>query len=203
MTAAGLGWSPNWTRQVLRHTAAVLCLWLDKPLSAVIDDDFDRAVAEAGSINVAASTADRFTKRTAALRQLCFQQGQIDQPPRDPRPPARSAVEHAGDIAQREIRRDVVRYGAHIATTLRPATGFRRVKAIGVLCDWLADNHPDAIRLDQLDRTRHIEPFFGVGPHPAAPGSQRGRQDHHADRVPPRCRRPAGCSSKTSPNGAR
>lgn len=33
-TAAGLGWSPNWTRQVLRHTAPVLCLWLDKPLSA-------------------------------------------------------------------------------------------------------------------------------------------------------------------------
>ena len=30
--AAGLGWSPNWTRQVLRHTAPVLCLWLDKPL---------------------------------------------------------------------------------------------------------------------------------------------------------------------------
>ena len=160
VTAAGLGWSTNWTRQVLRHTAPVLCLWLDKPLSAVIDDDFDRAVAEAGSINVAASTADRFTKRTAALRQLCFQQGQIDQPPRDPRPPARSAVEHAGDIPQPEIRRDVIRYATHIATTLRPATGFGRVKAIRVLCDWLADNHPDAIRLDQLDRTRHIEPFL-------------------------------------------
>lgn len=29
-TAAGLGWSQNWTRQVLGHTAPVLCLWLDK-----------------------------------------------------------------------------------------------------------------------------------------------------------------------------
>ena len=28
-----LGWSPNWTRQVLRHTAPVLCLWLDKTLT--------------------------------------------------------------------------------------------------------------------------------------------------------------------------
>ena len=160
VTAAGLGWSPNWTRQVLRHTAPVLCLWLDKPLSAVSDDDFDRAVAEAGSVNVAASTADRFAKRTAALRQLCFQRGQVGQPPRDPRPPARSAVEHAGEILQPDIRRDVVRYATHISATLRPATGFGRVKAIRVLCDWLADNCPDVARLDQLDRTRHIEPFL-------------------------------------------
>ena len=69
-TAAGLGWSPNWTRQVLRHTAPVLCLWLDKPIAHLTDDDFDRAATEATRVNVAASTADRFSKRWAATGVL-------------------------------------------------------------------------------------------------------------------------------------
>ena len=159
-TAAVLGWSANWTRQVLRHTAPVLCLWLDKPLAELTDDDFDRASVEAARVNVAASTADRFSKRTAALRQLCFQQGTVDEPPVDPRPRARTPVEHAAEIPQREIRRDAIRYATHITTTLRPATVFGRVKAIRVLCGWLADNHPDIVRLSQLDRSRHIEPFL-------------------------------------------
>ena len=158
--AAGLGWSSNWTRQVLRHTAPVMCLWLDKSLLELTDADFDVAISEAASVNVAASTTARFANRTAALRQVCFQQGLVNEPPRDPRPPSRSSVEHAGDISQPEIRRDVVRYARHITTTLRPQTGIGRVKAIRVLCDWLAEHHPDVTRLDQLDRHRHIEPFL-------------------------------------------
>ncbi len=159
-TAAALGWSTNWTRQVLRHTAPVLCLWLDKPLAELTDDDFDRASVEAARVDVAASTADRFCKRTAALRQLCFQQGIVDEPPVDPRPRARTPVEHAAEITQPQIRRDAVRYATHITTTLRPATVFGRVKAIRVLCGWLADNCPEVVRLSQLDRSRHIEPFL-------------------------------------------
>jgi integrase len=158
--ASGLGWSLNWTRQVLRHTAPMLCLWLDKSLSDLTDDDFDTAVGEASTLNLAAATADRFAKRTAALRQICFQQGVVDRPPRDPRPAARTAVDQAADIVQPAIRRDVVRYAQHVTTTLRPTTGHGRIKAIRVLCDWLADEHPDVSRLDLLDRTRHIEPFL-------------------------------------------
>ena len=137
-----------------------MCLWLDKTLAELTDADFDAALVEAAVVNVAATTADRFAKRTAALRQVCFQQGLVNDPPRDPRPPRRSSVEHAGDIAQPEIRRDVIRYARHITTTLRPLTGTGRVKAIRVLCDWLAEHHPDVDRLDQLDRSRHIEPFL-------------------------------------------
>jgi hypothetical protein len=145
---------------VLQHTAPVLCLRVDKTLTQLVDDDFDRAVTEGGRVNVAASTADRFEIRTAALRQICFQQGQVDRPPRDPRPPARTAIDHAGDIAQSDIRRDVVRYAQHLTTTHRPTTGKGRIKSIQVLCDWLASHHPDVTRLDQLDRHRHIEPFL-------------------------------------------
>jgi len=137
-----------------------MCLWLDKTLAELIDADFDIAITQVTDLNVAATTADRFAKRTAALRQVCFQQGHVNEPPRDPRPPSRSSVEHAGDISQPEIRRDVVRYARHITTTLRPTTGTGRVKAIRVLCDWLAEHHPDVARLDQLDRSRHIEPFL-------------------------------------------
>lgn len=158
--AAGLGWSPNWTRQVLRHTAPVLCLWLDKRLTGLSDGDFDTAAAAATQANVAASTADRFVKRLAALRQICFQQGVVDRPPRDPRPGAKTAVEHAAGVAQHQIRRDVVRYAEHITTTLRPTTGQGRIKAIRVFCDWLAEHHPDVARLEQLDRHGHIEPFL-------------------------------------------
>ena len=138
----------------------MLCLWLVKTIGELTDDDFDRVAVEAGRVNVRASTADRFANRTAALRQLCFQQGVIEAPPRDPRPPARTAVEQAADIAQPEIRRDVIRYAEVITTTLRPATVKMRIKAIRVLCDWIADQHPDVARLDQLDRNRHIEPFL-------------------------------------------
>lgn len=159
-TADGLGWSPNWTRQVLQHTAPVLCLWADKSLTQLVDDDFDRAITEGGRVNVAASTAARFEARTAALRQIYFQRGQVNRPPRDPRPPARTAIDHAGDITQSDIRRDVVRYAQHITTTHRPATGQGRIKSIRVLCDWLASQHPDVTRLDHLDRRRHIEPFL-------------------------------------------
>jgi hypothetical protein len=92
-------------------------LWLDKSLTELTDGDFDAAITEAGRANVAASTTDRFGIRTAALRQICFQQGHVDRPPRDPRPAARTSVDHAADIAQPVIRRDVVRYAQHITTT--------------------------------------------------------------------------------------
>jgi integrase len=158
--AERLGWSSNWTRQVIRHTAPVLCLWLGKTFTELTDDDFDTAAREAERTNVRASAAARFTGRCAALRQLCFQARIVDRPPRDSKPPALSPVEHAAAIVQPGIRRDVVRYAEVISTTLRPATAQTRIKAIRVLADWLADHHPDVARLEQLDRSRHIEPFL-------------------------------------------
>ena len=158
--AERLGWSTNWTRQVLNHTAPVVCLWLGKRLSALTDTDFDNITAGADAIDVPASTRNRFTGRCQALRQLCFQSGTIDQPPRDAKAPARTPAQHAAAITQPEIRRDVVRYAEVIATTLRPSTTQMRIKALRVLAGWLADHHPDVARLDQLDRSRHIEPFL-------------------------------------------
>ena len=158
--AARLGWSANWARQVIRHTAPVLCLWRGKTLAGLLDADFDAAAVEADRIDVRASTRDRFAGRCLALRQLCFQDGIVHHPPRDSRAAALSPAEHAAWITQPEIRRDVVRYAEIITTTLRPSSAQMRVKAIRVLADWLASEHPEVTRLDQLERSHHIEPFL-------------------------------------------
>ena len=159
-TASRLGWSANWARQVIRHTAPVLCLWLGKTLHELTDGDFDAAAEQADLLDIHTSTRDRFAGRCLALRQLCFQDGIVDRPPRDSRPPALSAAAHAAKITQPEIRREVVRYAEIITTTLRPSSAQMRVKAIRVLADWLADQHPEVRRLDKLDRSRHVEPFL-------------------------------------------
>ena len=158
--AERLGWSANWARQVIRHTAPVLSLWLGKTLSELTDEDFDTAAEAAAHVDGRASTRERFAGRCLALRQLCFQDGIVRQPPRDSRAAALSPAEHAARIVQPQIRREVVRYAEIIATTLRPSTAQMRIKAIRVLADWLATEHPEVARLDQLDRSRHIEPFL-------------------------------------------
>ncbi len=158
--AERLGWSANWAHQVIGHTAPVLCLWLGKTLTELTDDDFDRAARQAEQANVRVSTRDRFAGRCLALRQLCFQAGIVDRPPRDSKPPALTPAGHAMLITQPDIRRNVVRYAEIITTTLRPGTAQMRVKAIRVLADWLAARHPEVTRLDQLDRGDHIEPFI-------------------------------------------
>jgi integrase len=158
--AGRLGWSPNWARQVIRHTMPVVCLWLGKTLTELTDDDFDSAAREAQRTNVRPSTRARFAGRCLALRQLCFQAGIVDRPPRDSKAPALAPAEHAAAITQPDIRRDVIRYAEIITTTLRPATAQMRIKAIRVLADWLAEHHPDLTCLEQLDRSRHVEPFL-------------------------------------------
>src|SRR5215216_3208267 len=115
-----------------------------KTLTQLTDGDFDSAAREAELANVRASTAARFAGRCLALRQLCFQAGIVNQPPRDSKAPSLSPAEHAAAITQPDMCRDVIRYAEVITTTLRPATAQMRIKAIRVLADWLAEHHPDA-----------------------------------------------------------
>lgn len=158
--AKHLRWSRNWARQVIRHTAPVLCVWLGKRLRDLEDEDLERAVSEVGRAAVRGSTRIRFAARCLALQQLCFQAGTVERPPRGPYPPALTPAQHAATITQPQIRSDVVRYAEIISTTLRPSTAQMRIKAIRVLADWLAARHPEVTRLDQLERVRHVEPFL-------------------------------------------
>jgi integrase len=157
-----LGWSENWTRQVVRHALPVLCAWVGKALDELADHDLTRFIDEVErSVFLSASARYRVHTRLFAMGQILFQLGALSRPPRQfNRSLARTPVELATSVPQPAIRGEVVRYAQTISTVLRPATAYARVKAVRVFCDWLADQHPEVGRLDQLERTGHVEPFI-------------------------------------------
>lgn len=159
-TGLELGWSPNWVRQAARHTLPVICTWTAKTVDELGDEDF-RAFADGvqRSPHVSASARYRVHTRTFALRDHLFQMGICSQPPSRYRC-ALTPIEMASQVPQPAIRTEIVRYTQTIQTVLRPLTVYARVKAIRVLCDWLSQEFPDVARLDQLDRSTHIEPFI-------------------------------------------
>ncbi|HKI39943.1 MAG TPA: tyrosine-type recombinase/integrase [Mycobacterium sp.] len=159
--ALEMGWSPNWTRQVVVLAMSLVCVWAAKTLDELNDADFDAVLRELDvTAGVTPSARTRLRTRVFSLRHVCFQLGVCATPARMAQPPALSAAGHAGSIPQPDIRREVVRYAETITTVLRPATVQMRIKSIRVLCEWLAVEHPDLRRLDQLDRVTHIEPFL-------------------------------------------
>lgn len=159
--AIEMGWSPNWTRQVVVLAMSLLCVWADKTLGQLDDDDFNAVLDELDrNAGVTLSARTRLRTRVFSLRHVCFQLGVCATTPRMAQPPAQSAAGHAASIPQPDIRREVVRYAQTITTVLRPATVQMRIKSIRVLCEWLAVEHPQLRRLDQLDRSTHIEPFL-------------------------------------------
>ena len=159
---AALGWSANWIRQVARHALPVVCTWAAKGLGQLGDEDLDGFRAEIdGAAHLSVSARDKARTRLFAVGQICFQLGLAARPPRrGVAEPARSPAELAASIRQPAIRREVVRYAETIATVLRPASVYARIKAVRVFADWLADAHPELRRLDQLGRADHVEPFL-------------------------------------------
>ena len=156
-----LGWSTNWNRQVTLLFLPILCLWAGKPLAGLDDGDFDAFLVELDDVAyVSFSASDHARKRLFGLSRACYQLRLLDHPRRIGGPVSRTAAERAGDIVQPEIRREVVRYATTLATTLKPASVDSRVKTLMVFFDWLAEQHPGLRRLDQLERTVHIEPFL-------------------------------------------
>ena len=156
-----LGWSQNWTRQVTALLLPTMCLWADKPLSELNDGDFDAFIAELDELaHVSFSARDHARRRLFGLSQACYQLRLLDRPRRIGGPVSRTAAERASDLVQLEIRREVVRYAQTLATTLKPASIDGRIKSVMVFFDWLAERHPGVRRLDQLERTAHIEPFL-------------------------------------------
>jgi integrase len=180
------GWSSNWIRQVSVLALATMGCWAGKPLDGLTEDDFAGITADlehAAHLSVSARAHAR--TRLFALQQACYQLGLVGRPPRKAGPAAQSPAELVQAIRQPEIRREVIRYLTTLATTLQPASVYARAKAVMVLCDWLADHHPAVQRLDQLERTIHLEPFLAWARHrPWRGANGRGRtvslvQFHH------------------------
>lgn len=160
-TALEMGWRPNWVHQVAVLALSMVALRAGKTLHELTDADFDSVIEEVDQApGISASARVRMHTRLYSLRHVCFQLGVCATTPRMAGANARSAPEHAASIPQPDIRREAVRYAQTIGTVLRPSTVQMRVKSLRVLCEWLAEHHPEVRRLDQIERTAHIEPFL-------------------------------------------
>jgi integrase len=182
-----LGWSANWVRQVARHSLPVVCTWAARGLGDLGDTELAgfRAEVEAAP-HLSQSARSKARSRLFAVGQICFQLGSATAPPRrGVAEAARTPAQLAALITQPAIAREVVRYAETIGTVLRPASAYARIKAVRVFCDWLAEHHSAVRRLDQLERSTHMEPFLAWARHrPWRGANGKGRtisltQFHH------------------------
>jgi integrase len=191
--AAVLGWSKNWQRQVGLLAASTICLHTGKRVRELIEDDFTVVLGQLDALPMlSASTRHHARTRLFALQQVCYQLGSLSAPPCQSGPKAVGPAVHAAGVRQPLIRAEVVRYVETITTTLRPYTVAGRTKALRVFFDWLAEQHPGVTRLDQIERTRHIEPYLAWARHRPWRGKNRERRSiglvaFHQDVVDLRC----------------
>ncbi|HLI52725.1 MAG TPA: tyrosine-type recombinase/integrase [Acidimicrobiales bacterium] len=153
-------WSDNWTRDVSRAGVAVLCLWANKTLDELTDDDFDAfTVAVDTAPSARRDTRSHNHARAFSLHQACYELGICARTPRKNRPRAATLIETLRALPQPEIRRVVLRYLEIVATTLRSSTVLMKADSLIVFGEYLAANHPDVVRLEQLERA-HVDGFL-------------------------------------------
>ena len=151
--AVELGWAPSWSHQVCVNALALVCMSTSSRLDGLDAVTLDRFAAElADAPSITANHRRVLVGRLNGLRQVCFQLGLLADPPPHPNCRPRSLGDHVAAIPQAEIRRVVQRYLEVIATTLRPATVEDRSDNLEQFGLWLADHHPEVVRLSELDR---------------------------------------------------
>jgi len=159
--AAVLGWSKNWQRQVSLLAASTICLHTGKGVRQLSEDDFAGVLGQLDDLAAVSPSARHHARtRLFGLQQACYQLGSLSAPPRQSGPAAVGPAVHAAGVRQPVIRAEVLRYVTTIATRLRPYTVAGRTKALRVFFDYLAEQHPEVTRLEQIDRVRHIEPYL-------------------------------------------
>ena len=130
-------------------------------LAELTDDDFTgctEALAEAPSLT--ATIRGHNTARVFGLHHACYQLRICHQPPRIARRRAATPEEMlTAGIRQPEIRQVALRYLALVATTLRESTVALRADSLIVFGEYLAEQHPQVVRLPQLTRA-HLEGFL-------------------------------------------
>ena len=153
-------WSANWTRDVTRNALAMLCLWSGNTLDELTDDVFDAFTAALADTPSARRDARLHNQaRAFSLHQACYELRICGHAPRKNRPAAATVAETLQALPQAEIRRVALRYLDVVATTLRPSTVLLRADSLIIFGEYLAEDHPDLHRLDQLERA-HIEGFL-------------------------------------------
>jgi hypothetical protein len=157
--AAGLrlGWSKSWVQTVLGECLAVVLAWHGgqvADLTSEIVDAFDAELASC--MTIPPSTRRAYRNRLAGLRQVLFEAGVIDIPPRR-RSSARSLQQRFTDVAMAtEIRRVMLRYVQSRQAVLRPKSVESLVNDLLTFAEYLTAHHPDVISLRRLERG-HVE----------------------------------------------
>ncbi|MFN2486437.1 MAG: tyrosine-type recombinase/integrase, partial [Acidimicrobiia bacterium] len=161
-----LGWAESWIRLVCVTGMGMVCLWAQKRMDELGDADleaFEEAVDEAPSMS--ANHRHKAINYLFGVRQVLYQLGITDLPPRHANQRTWTLPERVATIPQPEIRRVALRYLEVVSTTLRPKTVTEKAAALVLLGEYLAANHPEIEKIADLDRAAHIEPFlaFNLG----------------------------------------
>jgi integrase len=159
-TAAGrLGWAPAWIDAVTRGCLVLILAWTAKSMAELTVADLDRfAAAVSNSPAAGRWTRRAYLARLHACRQLLYECGVIDQPPK--RGPAPATLEQRlSVIAAAEVRRTISRYIQTRAAVLAPKTLESLINDLVPLAEFLADRFPELSSLGQLQR-QHLEAFL-------------------------------------------
>jgi hypothetical protein len=200
VAAGRLGWASNWTDAVLRECLALVIAFTGHPMRALDEADLDAFTAALDASTAATRWSRRaYRSRLHSLRQLLFEVGILDRPPRRGQPGA-SIAERLAVVPAPELRRVMIRYVEARAATLRPATVTSLTDALILLGEFLGTHHPRSPPCASSSATTLRRSWPGTGPGHGAAGSPDPSQSPPRSYTPP-CWRCA-TSSTTSPCGA-
>jgi len=160
--AAGLrlGWTPDWVNTVLHECLAVLLAWRGgqvDDLDEQVVEEFDQQLAQ--TMQLSRSSLKAYRARLASLRQLLFELGIHDQPPRR-RPWSRTLEQRLAEVAMADqIRVVLLRYVQTRASVLRPRSVESLVNDLLPFAEFLTAHHPEVTSLRDLQRG-HVEEFL-------------------------------------------
>ena len=160
--AAGLrlGWTLAWVDTVLGECLAVVLAWHGgtvTDLSQQVVTEFDEQLGQ--TMQLSRSSLRAYRARLTSLRQLLFEVGVHDAPPRR-RPWSRTLEQRFADVAMAEaIRTVLLRYVQTRASVLRPRSVESLVNDLLPFAEFLTAHHPDLTTLRDLER-HHVEEFL-------------------------------------------
>jgi len=155
-----LGWKTSWVDTVLDECLAVLLAWHGGQVADLTSQDVDAFDTElAACMTIPPSSRRAYRNRIAGVRQLLFETGVIDIPPRR-RPWARSLEQRFASVEMAgQIRQVLLRYVQTRAAVLRPKSVESLVNDLLPFAEYLTACQPGITSLRQLTRS-HVEGYL-------------------------------------------
>jgi site-specific recombinase XerD len=160
--AAGhrLGWTPAWVDTVLGECLAVILAWhggVVADLNEQVVAEFDEQLGQ--TMQLSRSSLRAYRARLASLRQLMFEIGVHEAPPRR-RPWSRTLEQRFAEVVMADaIRTVLLRYVQTRASVLRPRSVESLVNDLLPFAEFLTAQHPEVPSLRDLQRS-HVEQFL-------------------------------------------